>query len=398
MFVTRVFCATVQSLVRLHGRNDLGRLDMEFPCGAFWKGDNIMRKLAIIMAFASTALATTAHARDGAWYVGIEGGGMIVEKSDFDLGATRDAFRTKSEIGYDVDGILGYDFGGLRAEFEVGYKDANLDRITYLGRSFEAADGNTRSLSFMLNGLVDFGSDEGWGAYIGGGAGIARVKLSEYQLAKFGPAFVDDSDSRFAWQAIAGVRRAITSNIDFGLKYRFFNVDNLKAVAVNGSNVKGDLRSHSLLASLVYNFGEPAAPPPPPPPPPPPAEPAPPPPPPPVAAPGPFIIFFDWNKSDITPEAASILDNAAAAYQQTGQASVTLAGHADKSGSDKYNLALSQRRADAAKAYLAGKGVPDTAIATEAFGEGRPLVETADGVREPQNRRVEINFGPGSGQ
>jgi outer membrane protein OmpA-like peptidoglycan-associated protein len=108
-------------------------------------------------------------------------------------------------------------------------------------------------------------------------------------------------------------------------------------------------------------------------------------------------VFFDWDRSDITPEAASILDNAAQAYATTGQASIMLAGHADKSGSDQYNVGLSQRRADAVKTYLAGKGVPDTSITTEAFGESRPLVETADGVREPQNRRVEITFGPGSG-
>ena len=75
-----------------------------------------------------------------------------------------------------------------------------------------------------------------------------------------------------------------------------------------------------------------------------------------------------------------------------------LAGHADKSGSDSYNVGLSQRRADSVRAYLAGKGIPETAMSTEAFGESRPLVETADGVREPQNRRVEITFGPGSGQ
>jgi outer membrane protein OmpA-like peptidoglycan-associated protein len=44
------------------------------------------------------------------------------------------------------------------------------------------------------------------------------------------------------------------------------------------------------------------------------------------------------------------------------------------------------------KAYMAGKGVPEGSMTTEAFGESRPLVETADGVREPQNRRVEITF------
>ena len=112
---------------------------------------------------------------------------------------------------------------------------------------------------------------------------------------------------------------------------------------------------------------------------------------------GPFIIFFDWDKDEITPAAAAILDNAAAAYAQTGSASVTLAGHADRSGSDAYNVGLSQRRANNVRSYLAGRGVPDGSITTEAFGESRPLVDTADGVREPQNRRVEITFGPGSG-
>jgi outer membrane protein OmpA-like peptidoglycan-associated protein len=112
---------------------------------------------------------------------------------------------------------------------------------------------------------------------------------------------------------------------------------------------------------------------------------------------GPFIVFFDWDRADITPQAAAILDNAASQYQATGNAQVVLAGHADRSGSDQYNVGLSQRRADNVRQYLAGRGIAEGAMRTEAFGESRPLVETADGVREPQNRRVEISFGPGSG-
>jgi outer membrane protein OmpA-like peptidoglycan-associated protein len=115
-------------------------------------------------------------------------------------------------------------------------------------------------------------------------------------------------------------------------------------------------------------------------------------------APGPFIVFFDWNKADITEQASAILDNAAAAYAQTGSAQVMLAGNADKSGTADYNIGLSQKRADNVKAYLAGHGVPDGAMTTQAFGEDKPLVDTADGVREPQNRNVQITYGPGSGQ
>ncbi|MBA3838511.1 MAG: flagellar motor protein MotB, partial [Zymomonas sp.] len=126
-----------------------------------------------------------------------------------------------------------------------------------------------------------------------------------------------------------------------------------------------------------------------------------PPPPPPAAvcSPGPFIVFFDHNKSDITPEAASILDNAVAAYQNCGNAQVMLAGFADRSGNPKYNVGLSQRRADAVKAYMGSRSIPEGVMTTQAFGEdpSKLRVQTADGVREVQNRRVEITYGPGSG-
>jgi len=120
---------------------------------------------------------------------------------------------------------------------------------------------------------------------------------------------------------------------------------------------------------------------------------------PPAACPpiGPFIVFFDWNRDEITPHAAGILDNAAEQYRQTGGSQVVLAGHADRSGSDQYNVSISQRRSENVRQYLVGRGIPEGTMRTEAFGESRPAVETADGVREPQNRRVEITFGPGSG-
>ena len=372
-----------------------------------------MRKLALMAVLASTALAAPAMARDGAWYVGVEGGAMMVEDMDFDVNAINKAGSVDLNTGYDVGAYLGYDFGMFRLEAETAYKHAGLNNVTtsngIILDTLEEADvaipggtadlsGNLNVLSFMLNGLLDFGPDDGIGAYIGGGAGIARAKLSGVGTTATG-SFLSDSDSGFAWQAIAGVRVPVSSNVDFGLRYRFFNMNSIKLVDAFANDYETKVRSHSLLATLTYNFGEPAAPPPPPPPPPPPTPPPPPPPPPPVVeVPGPFIIFFDFDQSTITPEAASILDNAAQAYATTGSAHVMLAGHADKSGSDAYNVGLSQRRADAAKAYLAGKGVPEASIGTEAFGESRPLVETADGVREPQNRRVEITFGPGAGQ
>lgn len=375
-----------------------------------------MRKLAIAVALASTALATPALARDKAWYVGVEGGAMIVEDIHFDIGAAPSAMKIDHNYGYDVGGQVGYDFGMFRVETEVAYKSANVDAISSSLRipaynsagalvqsnagSYSYAGGRTTALSFMLNGMLDFGDDDGLQGFVGGGVGVARVK-GKYGLNTYGN-FVNDSDTVFAWQAIAGIRAPITSHIDASLKYRFFNAENVKLVDVTGRTLDGRFRTHSILGGFTYNFGEPPAPPPAPTPPPPaplpPEPPAPPPPPAIVCSPGPFIVFFEWDKSDITPEAASILDNAISQYANCGNAQVMLAGHADRSGSAKYNVGLSQRRADAVKAYMVAHSVPDGVISEQAFGESRPRVETADGVREVQNRRVEITYGPSSGQ
>ncbi|TNE86664.1 MAG: hypothetical protein EP330_20975, partial [Deltaproteobacteria bacterium] len=127
--------------------------------------------------------------------------------------------------------------------------------------------GGAEALSFMLNGLVDFGPDDGLQGFVGGGVGVGRVKVGV--LTPIAGLDVDDSDSGFAWQILAGVRTPISDKIDIGLKYRFYNQFGNNLVAADGTDAKVGYRSHSLLATLAYNFGEPPAPPPPPPPPPP---------------------------------------------------------------------------------------------------------------------------------
>ena len=122
-----------------------------------------------------------------------------------------------------------------------------------------------------------------------------------------------------------------------------------------------------------------------------------PPPPPKAAAPERFLVFFDWNKATITSEARRVIANAAEAYKATGKATIVATGYTDLSGSAAYNQKLSVRRADAVKAELVRLGVPATSITAIGRGESNPLVPTADGVREPQNRRVEIQIQqPGS--
>ncbi len=103
-----------------------------------------------------------------------------------------------------------------------------------------------------------------------------------------------------------------------------------------------------------------------------------------------FVAYFDWNKSSIKPEAAQIIDQAIAAAKAGGTPSISVTGHADRSGPEEYNLALSLRRADAVREYLIKHGVAAEQITVSGRGEAEPAVPTADGVKEPRNRRVEI--------
>lgn len=116
---------------------------------------------------------------------------------------------------------------------------------------------------------------------------------------------------------------------------------------------------------------------------------------PPAAAPPPppvrnFLVFFDFDKSTMTPRALDIVKEAARVAKAGQSAKVTCTGHTDTAGPASYNLALSLRRANTVKDALIREGVSATAITVLGKGETQLLVATKDGVREPQNRRVEI--------
>jgi len=114
--------------------------------------------------------------------------------------------------------------------------------------------------------------------------------------------------------------------------------------------------------------------------------------PPPSAAPQTpsYLVFFDWDRSNLSPQAMSTIGQAAAAYKASGNARIMAVGNTDTSGPPDYNMALSLRRAEAVKRALVQNGVPEAAVQTSGRGETSLLVQTGDGVREPQNRRVEM--------
>jgi OOP family OmpA-OmpF porin len=103
-----------------------------------------------------------------------------------------------------------------------------------------------------------------------------------------------------------------------------------------------------------------------------------------------YITFFDFNQSTVTPEGMTVLKNVSDNVGRGGAADVRVTGNADRSGAEGYNMALSERRAEAVKAVLVRNGVSPNVIVTVAKGETQPLVSTADGAREPQNRNVAV--------
>jgi outer membrane protein OmpA-like peptidoglycan-associated protein len=108
------------------------------------------------------------------------------------------------------------------------------------------------------------------------------------------------------------------------------------------------------------------------------------------------MIFFGWDKPEIDRDAAAILDEVVVAVGNHPGAKLRIVGHSDRSGPAASNRRTSLQRAEAVRAYLAQRGIAAGAMSIAGRGEEQPIIPTEDGVREPQNRRVEISFGPGS--
>jgi outer membrane protein OmpA-like peptidoglycan-associated protein len=108
-----------------------------------------------------------------------------------------------------------------------------------------------------------------------------------------------------------------------------------------------------------------------------------------------FLVFFDWDSAVVGPSGREVIGLAAQTYKAGSPVTVQVTGFTDTSGSADYNQRLSVRRADAVAAILAQDGVPSGSMVVTGRGQNDLRVPTPDGVREPQNRRVEIVEGGG---
>jgi outer membrane protein OmpA-like peptidoglycan-associated protein len=308
-------------------------------------------------------------------------------------------FSTKSELnwehGYALVASIGYGFGnGLRLEVEGNFRENDLDRVRIFGATPGNQGGRARSYGAMGNVLYDFAIPGiPVTPYVGAGAGYVWHEYDGVRGSFAGfQGLVDDTDAQFAYQGIAGVAFNLgVPGLALTAEYRFLgtlspdmnlSVRNAATGATLGrGKIEVDNYNHSVLVGLRYAFNAPR--------PAPVAVVAPAP----AAAPAPartYLVFFDFDRADLTDRARQIIAEAAQAVTSTGTTRIEVAGHADRSGTPQYNQRLSMRRAESVAAELSRRGIARNQMSIQAFGESRPLVPTADGVREPQNRRVEI--------
>jgi outer membrane protein OmpA-like peptidoglycan-associated protein/outer membrane protein W len=229
--------------------------------------------------------------------------------------------------------------------------------------------------------------------YVGAGGGYQWAKLNSDISGNFpvvGATTVAGTYGSFAYNIIGGVAYPVpmVPGLSLTAEYRFMQMTSVRKFrGMSGTPYFypvsiGQESSHSFLFGARYQIFQPPAPPPPP-------APAP------VAAPAPapaktYLVFFDWDKYSLTPRALDIIAQAASDSKSQSTTTINVSGYTDTSGTPVYNMGLSQRRADAVAKQLIADGVPASEIETHAFGETHLLVPTGPGVREPQNRRVEI--------
>ena len=310
--------------------------------------------------------------------------------------------KLKGDGGFIGLGSIGFGLGnGLRFEIQGDYRQ---DHQRLRNSAYSGGTSDTQSYGGYLNALYDFSfGDIGLSMlgfdyinpYVGVGIGYRELELHGFSASVPGTTAGYTLNNKFkgapSAQGIVGLAFPFTSvpGLSITTEYRFTGT--FKTMKFSGSEnltdppagarVKvGDQFNHSVLVGLRYAFNTPT-----PPPPPAPVVQAP------VApAARTYLVFFDWDRADLTARARQIISEAASNSTALKVTRLEVNGYTDLSGTAAYNQRLSVRRAQSVEAELIRDGVPKSEIAIQGFGETHPLVPTAQGVREPQNRRVEI--------
>jgi OmpA-OmpF porin, OOP family len=360
-----------------------------------------MRPWKLLLAFALAVLPLAARAQPiSGLYIGAGAGVNFMQPDSVTIsGKYSGSGQFRSHPGPTGTLSLGWGFGnGFRAEIEASYMTNQFYTASGFGGAITSSGDGWQKFGAMVNGYYDFTTLSPWIVpYIGVGVGYSAENL--HGGTAFGPQYSNlvlyissRTVSSFAYQVMLGAAFPISGvpGLAITTEYRFLGLagsQSLPYVKANGGSgpgtgtVKLDDYNHAILIGLRYAFGAPT--------PPPPSPPAP------MAAPAPaparsYLVFFDWDKATLTPRSQQIIREAADESTKVKYTQIEVNGYTDTSGTPQYNQGLSIRRAQAVAAELVRDGVPKNAIAIRGFGETHLLVPTGPGVREPQNRRVEI--------
>ncbi len=362
------------------------------------------RLVLLATAAMTLPLAARAQPTEGL-FVGAGAGAnwLMRSGSDVDLPILRvlggNAGSGRSRLSWDTGwaglASIGWGFGnGLRLEVEGNLRENDLDGVSIYGSRATATGGRARSYGALVNAVYDF-TVPGWpvSPYLGLGVGYVWHRYDGLR-GRFGPlqGVVDDTDGRFAYQAIAGLSLPLGApGLSLTAEYRFLGTllpemqvsvrNQATGAVIDRGRLEVGNFNHSLLIGLRYAFNAPS--------------------PAPAAAPrftAPaqvdawYFVFFDFDSAELSERGRQIITEAVQTTRRQGTTRLELPSHADRSGDLAYNRRLSQRRGETVAAELVRQGIARSQITIQAFGESRPLYPTADGVREPQNRRVEINM------
>jgi outer membrane protein OmpA-like peptidoglycan-associated protein len=288
---------------------------------------------------------------------------------------------------------LGYGLGnGLRFELEGDYRYNAFNGTTRAAQG----GGHEQKYGPMVNAVYDFvGLVPYVQPYVGVGVGYQWAQENNLHIATPAGGGVasagNHTQGEFAYQAIIGASMPIVSapGLFLTVDYRFMGLTGTRDyngpfTGPSGKSIPGTIQlgqdyNHAITVGFRYAFGVAPAP----------MAPAP------VAVPASpvsrsYLVFFDWDKANLTDRARQIVAEAAANSTKVQYTRLEVNGYTDTSGTPQYNQGLSIRRAQSVAAELVKDGVPKAAISIQGFGETHLLVPTGQGVREPQNRRVEI--------
>jgi outer membrane protein OmpA-like peptidoglycan-associated protein len=351
-------------------------------------------KLRLALAAATClALPIVAHAQPVTGpYVSLGAGTTILNPTNFDAQSHDGTYTGRVLSRETYSGVVGagYGFGdGFRVELSGDFYRNTAHKIDDTLGFQNPVTGAQKTYGAMALVYYDIPVGLPIFPYVGAGAG--------YQWAKLNPDVVDGTlgtstagtYGSIAYNIIGGVSYPLpmVPGLSLTAEYRFMQMTATKKFLFSyegkqvGNANEGQQSSHTFLLGVRYQIFNP--------PPPPPPAPAP------VAAPAPapaktYLVFFDWDKYNLTPRALDIISQAASDSKSQSTTTIDVSGYTDTSGTPTYNMGLSQRRATAVANQLIADGVPASEITTHAFGETHLLVPTGPGVREPQNRRVEI--------